>query len=110
MDLLKDIAEIVKDDEEHNVEVKVDNCGVTVYLESDPDSGENCVIPIHYSSLEEFIYIPHDEFVEKFRPKDFGIDLQEIKLIQKLMEYIENNKRTINKLCMKYDLEFRNEE
>lgn len=107
MDLLRDIAEIIKDDKEHNVEVKVDCCGVMVYLEYNPSEVENCIIPIYYTTMEEFAYIPHDELVKKFIPNDFGIYLNEVRLIQKIMEYMENNKQEINKLCWSYDFEYR---
>lgn len=107
MDLLRDIAEIVKDDSEHNVEVKVDCVGVTVYLEYDPNEEENCVIPIRYTTLEEFSYIPHNELVDRFVPNDYGIELNKIVLIKKIMEYMENNKKEINKLCELYDFEYR---
>ena len=108
MDLLRDIAEIAKDDKEHNVEVKIDLYGVTVYLEYDPEVENDTIIPIQYTAFEEFAYIPHEEFIKKFKPSDFGVDLSEIKLIQKIMEYMENNKVEINKICERFNLNRKN--
>ena len=106
MNLLKDIAEIVKDDREHDVEVKINSNWITVYLEYDPDRDMDgkCIIPIQYDTLYENVYIPQDELNEKFKPNEGGIDLDEIKLIQKIMKYMENNKEEFNKLCALYDL------
>lgn len=106
MNLLKDIAEIVKDDREHSVEVKINSLGVTVYLEYDPEEtfASKCVIPIAYTSLEEFVYIPHSELVEIFSPSDYGIDLNEITLIKRIMKYMEKHKSELNELCCRYNL------
>lgn len=106
MDLLRDIAEIIKEDREHNLEVKVNCLGVTVYLDYDPDRDMKgkCIIPIHYDSLYESVCIPQDELVEKFKPSEGGIELGEIKLILKILKYMEKNKEELNILCSFYDL------
>lgn len=108
MDLLNDIVVIVKDDKEHNIEVRFDTFGISIYLECEPNINDNCIIPIRYTALEEFAYIPQDELIEKFNPNDFGIDLSEIKLIQKIMEYLEKNKEKINAMCNWFDCSYRN--
>lgn len=106
MDLLRDIAALVKEDREHNIEVKINSDGVTVYLEYDPDrdiSGK-CIIPIQYDCFYENTCIPQEELIEKFKLNEGGIDLDEIKLVKKIMKYLEKNKKEINELCLRYDL------
>lgn len=111
MDFLKDIANIVKDDKKHNVEVKVNSTGLTVYLEYDPDGDINkqCIIPVQYDSVYEIVCIPQEELIEKFNPNEGGIDLGEIKLIKKIMKYMEKHKVEINELCGRYNLIDRHE-
>lgn len=106
MDLLKDIADLVKEDREHDIVVKINPDGVLVYLEYDPnrDMHGKCIIPIQYDCFYENVCIPQEELIEKFQPNECGINLSEIKLIKKIMKYIENNKKEINKLCTFYDL------
>lgn len=48
--------------------------------------------------------------VDRFVPNDYGIVLNEIVLIKKIMEYMENNKKEINRLCKLYDFEYREAE
>ena len=109
MDLLKDIKEIVKNDKEHNVKIEVDNLGVKVYLDYDPsnDYEEKTLIPIEYTTLEEFACIPDNEYREKFNVNDYGIDLHEITLIKEIMEYLEAHRQEINELCSGYAWEYR---
>lgn len=111
MDFLKDIANIVKDDKEHNVEVKVNSAEVVVYLEYNPEQSydSKCIIPIAYTPLKEFAYISHNELTEMFNPSDFGIDLKEIKLIKKIMKYMEKHSVELNELCSRYDLRDRHD-
>lgn len=111
MELLRDIAALVKDDREHNIEVKINSDGVTVYLEYDPDRDMNgqCIIPIQYDTLYESACIPQEELIEKFKPNEGGIDLGEIKLIKKIMKYMEKNKEDINELCALFDLAVRHD-
>ena len=109
MNLLNDIKEFLKDDDEHNLKIAVDWEGVTVYLDYDPalDFEGNCVIPIHYTTIEEVCYIPHDEYCKLFKPTDFGVDYSEIKIIEKIMGYLEKHKQEINELCKGYLIEER---
>lgn len=106
IEILYEIAKAVKDDEKHNIEVKIDSFGLTVYLDYDPDRNfkEECIIPIHYDPLYDNVYIPQDELIDKFRPEEGGIELDEIKLIGKIMELLNDNKEKINNICSLYDL------
>ena len=109
MDLLNDIKDFLKDDDDHNLRIEVDYFGVTVYLDYDPgmDYEENCVIPVYYDTVESFCYIPHDKYCEMYKPNDFGMDLTEIRLIEKIMSYLENHKQEIEELCEGYTVEDR---
>ena len=112
MNLLEDIKKIVKNDKEHNVKVEVDDMSVKVYLDYDPENtwDEKTIIPIEYNTLDEFAFIPDREYREKFIVDDFGIDLHEIALVKKIMEYLEAHKEDIDKLCGGYSWEERNRE
>lgn len=112
MDILQDIKNIVKNDKEHMVKVEVAWDGVTVYLDYDPSKEfyEDCVIPIHYCTVDEFAYIPDDKFKELYKPCDYGMDLNEITLMKEIMEYLESHKKEIDELCNGYDWEFRKDE
>ena len=101
LNLIEDILNIVKDDKRHNVKVVIESIGVTVYLDDDPDDTyeERYVIPIRYDCCSGFCYIPHDEYCEIMHDNDFGIDLEEINLIQKIMQYMENNNEEIEAVC-----------
>ena len=47
MDLIRDIADIVKDDKHHNVRISIEYVGVTVYISDsrDEEYENKCVIP-----------------------------------------------------------------
>lgn len=104
--ILKDIADLVKEDREHNIEVKINPEGITVYLEYDPDGDMNgqCIIPIQYDTFSENVCLLQEELIKKFKPNEGGIDLWEIKLIKKIMKYMEKNKEEFNRLCALFDL------
>lgn len=104
MDIIKDLAEIIKDEKEHSLTVTVDGYGVTVELIYPSDYDDDLIIPIRYEVLEEFVYIPDNEYREKFKPTDYGIDRNEIEMIAKIMEYLESHKDEINAICAVYNL------
>lgn len=102
INLIEDILDIVKDDKRHTVKICVDSLGVTVYLDDDPDDTyeEKYVIPVTYDTLFECAHIPHEEYMKCMSvDADCGIDKEEIDLIQKIMEYLENNKSSIHRYC-----------
>lgn len=112
MDLLRDIKNILKDDREHHLRVEVDYYFVKVYLEYDPEMNfeEKTIIPIEYTIIEEFAYIPDDEYRNRFTVNDYGLDLNEITLIKEIMEYLESHKQEITELCSGYLWEDREDE
>lgn len=101
MDLLRDIKNILKNDKEHHLKVEIDSFSVKVYLEYDPETNyeEKTIIPIEYTTVEEFAYIPDDEYRKRFNVDDYGLDLNEITLIKEIMEYLEAHKKEIGELC-----------
>lgn len=109
LDLLRDIKDILKNDKEHHLKIEVDCYSVKVYLEYDPEMNfdEKTIIPIEYTTIEEFAYIPDDEYREKFNINDFGLDLHEITLVKEIMEYLESHGEDIRELCNGYSWEDR---
>ena len=110
INLIEGLLDIIKDDTRHIIKICFDTLGVTVYLDDDPDKEyeEKYVIPVRYDSLYESAYIPHDEYIERMGEDiDGGIDKEEIDLIQKIMEYLENNKKEIDHYCNLLDPETR---
>ena len=110
INLIEGLLNIIKDDTRHIVKICFDTLGVTIYLDDDPDREyeEKYVIPVRYDSLYESAYIPHDEYIECMSENtDCGIDKEEIDLIQKIMEYLENNKKEIDHYCDLLDPETR---
>ena len=63
INLLNDIADIIKNDSRHNVKIVIDGSGVAIYLDDDPDESyeEKYVIPIRYETVEECCHIPYGE-------------------------------------------------
>ena len=102
LNLIKGLLDIIKDDKRHSVKICLDTLGFTVYLDDDPDGNceEKYVIPVRYDSLFEGCYIPHDEYLKCISDDvDCGLDKEEIDLIQKIMEYLENHKTEIDYYC-----------
>ena len=112
MNLLQDIKDILKDDKEHNLKIEVSQFGVKILLDYDPgnDYEEKIILPIEYTTLEEFAYIPDDEYRKMYNANDYGIDLPEIILAKNIMEYLESHKEEIHDLCSGYAWEFRNDD
>ena len=103
INIIQDIIEIAKDDLNHNVRIMIDRYGVTVYLDDDPEDecAEKYVIPIRYDVYLDCAGIPYSEFMRCMHEpnEDIAIEYDEIILIHKIMEYLENNKSEIDKIC-----------
>ena len=112
MKFLSEIKKILKDDARHTASINIGWYGITVYLDDDPEKKceEKYVIPIYYDVLEEYSYIPDSEYRSKCQENDYGIDLEEIIIIQKIMKCLEKNKEEIHKFCHNLDCEFRKDE
>lgn len=103
INLIYDLIDIVKGDSDHNVRVTVDRYGVTVYLDDDPeDEGlEKFLIPIRYDTYLDCVCISYSELMKCMHEpnEDIAIEYDEIILIHKIMEYLENNKIEIDEIC-----------
>ena len=103
INLIHDLIDIIKDDSDHNVRVTVDRYGVTVYLDDDPeDEGfEKFLIPIRYDTYLDCACISYSELMKYMHEpnEDVAIEYDEIILIHKIMDYLENNKSEIDKIC-----------
>ena len=103
INLIHDLIDVIKDDSDHNVRVTVDRYGVTVYLDDDPeDEGfEKFLIPIRYDTYLDCACISYSELMKYMHEpnEDVAIEYDEIILIHKIMDYLENNKSEIDKIC-----------
>ena len=101
IEIIKDIIAIIKNDERHHIKLVIDDIYFTVYLDDDQEETyeEKYLIPIRYDSCIGSCYIPHDEYCEIMHDNDFGIDIEEINLIQKIMQYMEDNKDAFDNVC-----------
>ncbi|WP_205155361.1 hypothetical protein [Faecalicatena contorta] len=103
INLIQDLIDIVKDDLDHNVRIMIDRYGVAVYLDDDPEDecDEKYMIPIRYDIYLDCAGIPYSEFMRCMHEpnEDIAIEYDEIILIHKIMEYLENNKVEIDKMC-----------
>ena len=106
INIVQDIKKKKKNDSRHHVKIVIDGIYFTVYLDDDSDETyeEKYLIPIRYDCCSGFCYIPHDEYCEIMHDNDFGIDLEEINLIQKIMQYMENNNNEIEATCYSLSL------
>ena len=99
INLLNDIKEIVKSDKEHRIAIMIDNSNIDIKLIYDPEHTfeESCFfIPIRYSSFEGYSYINNSQYKENYNNNDIGINLEEIKLVERIMEYLNKHKHEID--------------
>ena len=100
--IIEGIKEIVKEDNAHNLEFRIDQFGLKVYLIWDENNNgeENFIIPIYCNILDGLCYIPQGEFKETYKDEEYyGIDLKEIEIVYKIMEYMELHKEEISDIC-----------
>lgn len=97
INLIEDIIDLVRYDNRHTVKILIEPVWLIVYLSDDPDNEyeERYVIPIRYDALTQEVCIPDDEYKQMMEDNDGGIDLEEISLIQKIMQYLDDNKESI---------------
>ena len=109
MNVFESIGKLMKNDSEHFLKMEVSWHGIAVYLDYEPDLqfSENCVIPIRYTALERFAYIPDTEYREMFNQNDFRIEENEITLIKNIMDCLNEHDDEIQELCKLCDLSVR---
>lgn len=109
--ILEELKEIMKENKDHNVELKLDFTGLTVYLdlETEYDCKEMYMIPIKYDVLEDCIHIPYREFIKQYDDDaDIGITYDEIQIIHKIMKCMESHSDQIKEICLWMDCNRRN--
>lgn len=112
INLIQDLIDITKDDMNHNVKIAIDKYGITIYLNDDPEDEctEKYVIPIRYDIYLDCAGIPYSEFMRCMHEpnEDIAIEYGEIILIHKIMDYLENNKVEIDKMCSNLSVRCKN--
>lgn len=100
INVVEDIAKVVKYDKSHNVKVVVEPSGITVSL-SEGSFDDICDIPIKYDS--DGIYIDNE--------KQKGvIGICDINIVKDIMEYLEKHMNELDELCTQCDWSGRQEE
>ena len=100
INVVEDIAKVVKYDKSHNVKVVIEPSGITISL-SEGNFDEVFDIPIKYDS--DGIYIDNE--------KQKGvIGICDINIVKDIMEYLENHMNELDDLCTQYDWSGRQEE
>lgn len=106
MDLLHDLQNILisNKDDWHELDITVTPYEVKVILRRDPleySQQKDVEIPIVYDVLCGFVCIPDGLYRELFNIDDeqFGINIDEIKIIYEIMNYLESNNAAIEELC-----------
>ena len=106
------MIDITKDDMNHNVKIAIDKYGITIYLDDDPEDecAEKYVIPIRYDIYLDCAGIPYSEFMRCMHEpnEDIAIEYDEIILIHRIMDYLENNKVEIDKMCSNLSVRCKN--
>ena len=101
-ELVEKIKSFFGDEENYfNIKIQVDEFGISIIVDEDPEStyDENCMYCIRYDTLDNAIYIPDDYYREHFHPNDYGIMIEDIVIIHKIMDYIKENSEEIDKMC-----------
>lgn len=107
--ILNDLIRILRNDSDHRIKIEISDWDFRVYLIYDPENklDNSIIVPIVYEPLEDIIFIPQNELVDSYNCTDFGMDFVEIKLIEQIMQYIEDNSETIKELCSSCSLKGR---
>ena len=101
INVVEDIAKIVKYDKTHNFKVVVESNGITVSL-SEGSFDDICDIPIKYD-CSDGIYIDNE--------KQKGvIGICNINIVKDIMEYLENHMNKLDELCTQCDWSGRQED
>ena len=101
INVVEDIAKVVKYDKRHNVKVVVEPNSITISL-SEGSFDDVCDIPIKYD-CSDGIYIDNE--------KQKGvIGICDINIVKDIMEYLEKHMNELDELCTKCDWSGRHEE
>lgn len=94
INVVEDIAKILKNDKLHDVEVHISASEIVVNLICKEYVG---VIPIKFDSNEYEIYIPKENLTSVI-----GID--DIPAIKDVMDYLEKHTSELNEICTGFDI------
>ena len=100
INVVEDIAKVMKYDKSHNVKVVVEPNGITVSL-SEVNFDEVFDIPIKYDS--DGIYIDNEK-------QNGVISICDINIVKDIMEYLEKHMNELDELCTQCDWSGRHEE
>ena len=101
INVVEDIAKVVKYDKRHNVKVVVEPNGITISLSAGSFT-DVCDIPIKYD-CSDGIYIDNK--------KQTGvIGICDINIVKDIMEYLEDHMNELDELCTQCDWSGRQEE
>ena len=100
INIIEDIAKIMKYDKSHNVKVVVEPHGITISL-SDGNFNDVFDIPIKSDCLDG-IYIDNEK-------KKGVISICDINIVKDIMEYLEKHMNELDELCTQCDWSGRQE-
>ena len=105
MSVVKSLVKLFEGNKDYNLQIHMDNTGMTVYLDFDPynDSEENCLIPIRYNIVEDVVFVDYAELKNKYNPVSYGLASEQIDLIQKVMRCLDEHKDKIHSICHSLD-------
>ena len=101
INVVEDIAKVVKYDKRHNVKVVVDPNSITISL-SEGSFDDVCDIPIKYD-CSDGIYIDN-------KKQKGVIGICDINIVKDIMEYLEDHMNELDELCTQCDWSGRHEE
>ena len=101
INIIEDIAKIMKYDKSHNVKVVVEPNGITISL-SDGNFNDVFDIPIKYDC---------SDWIDIDNEKQKGlIGICDINIVKDIMEYLEDHMNELDELCTQFDWSGRQEE
>ena len=100
INIIEDIAKIMKYDKSHNVKVVVEPNGITISL-SDGNFNDVFDIPIEYD-CSYGIYIDNEK-------QNGVIGICDINIVKDIMEYLEDHMNELDELCTQCDWSGRHE-
>ena len=101
INVVEDIAKVVKYDKRHNVKVVVEPNSITISL-SEGSFDDVCDIPIKYD-CSDGIYIDNEK-------QNGVIGICDINIVKDIMEYLDKHMNELDELCTQCDWSGRHEE
>lgn len=107
MNFLQGIKECLpKENNIYAIEVSINSNELIVVLDCcythNDDDFERFKIPIQYDALIEDVTIPQDQFIKMYNVDEYGLDIDDLEVIIKIMKYLKDNSKEIQELCSSY--------